>query len=133
MADGKKQEAAVLSLPDDVPDENVKGSDQHNLPVLVVSESDRAEPDPRHAGPEKLGAPADVFDPNAALRKARGVGPGLQDSEAKNPAVWVDQDSQEARDASAKYAVDEAQRALDRAKAAASAIKKGEPLAQELP
>jgi hypothetical protein len=32
---------------------------------------------------------AGVFDPNAARRLAEGRGPGLQDSEAFQPATWV--------------------------------------------
>jgi hypothetical protein len=67
------------------------------------------------------------FDPNAALRKKMGVGPGLQDSEALRPAVWVDENSEEARKASADALEFDAQRALDRAKAEADAIRKGEP------
>jgi molybdenum cofactor biosynthesis enzyme len=73
-----------------------------------------------------------VFDPNAAYRAKIGVGPGLQDSEARNPAVWVDTDSEAAREASADAAVKRAERELERVKAQADAVKKGEPLAQEI-
>jgi hypothetical protein len=101
--------------------------DEHGLTVLKVSQKDSADPDPRHAGPEKLGLQGVPFDPNAALRKKMGVGPGLQDSEALRPAVWVDENSDEARKASADALEFDAQRALDRAKAEADAIRKGEP------
>jgi hypothetical protein len=132
MADSKKmQEAYVRELPPDLPEENVGAGDpKSNLPSVKVDASD-VEPDPRHAGPEKLGRPK-RDDPNAALRKARGVGPGLQDSEVINPAVWVDEDSESARKASADAHVEEAQRALDRAKEAAKAVKEGKPLPQEI-
>jgi hypothetical protein len=93
-----------------------------------VSESDKAPAEPLH----KVAEASDVFDPNAAYRNKIGVGPGLQDSEARNPAVWVDQDSQAAAQAGADAAVARAQRELDRAKAQAAAVKKGEPLAQEI-
>lgn len=134
MADAKKDaEAYVREVPADVPEENVgDGDPKSNLPSVKVSASDMPDPDPRHAGPEKVGASKDVFDPNAALRKARGVGPGLQDSEAIHPAVWVDEDSDEARKSAAEAHVQDAQRALDRAKATADKVKKGEPLDQEI-
>jgi hypothetical protein len=87
MADKNTQEAYVAELPPDLPSENVGAGDpKSNLPSVKVDASD-VEPDPRHAGPERLGRPK-RNDPNAALRKARGVRPGLQDSEVINPAVW---------------------------------------------
>jgi hypothetical protein len=106
--------------------------DEHGLTVLKVSEGDMPAPDPRHAGPEKLGREA-RFDPNAAMRAKMGYGPGLQDSEIVNPAVWVDSDSDDARKAAADAHVADAQRALDRAKEDAKALKKGEPLMREIP
>jgi hypothetical protein len=131
MADKQKQEAHVRgAAPADLPDSH-QDVDEHGLTVLKVSSGDMPAPDPLHAGPEAMGAPKDVFDPNAALRAARGVGPGLQDSEARNPAVWVDLDSEEARKASAEAEVQAAQRQLDAAKERAKAIRKGEPLDQE--
>lgn len=134
MADkSNKQEAYVRDLPADLPEENVgEGDPKSNLPSMVVDASD-VEPDPRHAGPEKLGKDASkLADPNAALRKARNVGPGLQDSEVIHPAVWVAEDSEEARKASADAHVQEAERALERAKEAAKAVKEGKPLPQEV-
>lgn len=101
--------------------------DEHGLTVLSVSQKDAADPDPRHAGPEKLGLSGVPFDPNAALRKKAGLRPGLQDSEALRPAVWVDENSDEARKASADALVADAEAALERAKAEADAIRKGEP------
>lgn len=111
----------------DIPDTEIKGS----MAVLSVSEADMPDADPLHAGPEKLGRPA-PFDPNAALRAKRGVGPGLQDSEVINPAVWVDVDSQAARDAAADAAILEAERNLERVKVQAEAVRKGEPGSGEL-
>lgn len=133
MADKKNmQEAVVRELPPDLPDENIGAGDPlSNLPSIKVDASD-VEPDPRHAGPDKLGRPARP-DPNAALRKARGVGPGLQDSEIINPAVWVDQTSDEARKAAADAYVADAERELDRAKATAKAVKAGDPQDREIP
>jgi hypothetical protein len=106
--------------------------DEHGLTVLKVSESDKAEPDPMHAGPAKLGLSEVPFDPNAAMRKKAGVRPGLQDSEALHPAVWVDENSDEARKAAAEAHVEDAELALEQAKKRASAIKKGESLEQEV-
>ena len=106
-------------------------TDEHGLVELRVSESDMPEPDPRHAGPEKLGREA-RFDPNAAMRAKRGVGPGLQDSEVLNPAVWVDEDSEESRKAAADAAVQDAERHLEQVKERAKAVRKGEPLDQEI-
>lgn len=125
----KKEEAqaAVRSVPPDYPDEPAQDP-QSNLPVIEVDASDMPDAEPLH----KIAAASEgVFDPNAALRNKRGVGPGLQDSEAKNPAVWVDLDSKEAREEAAKAEVQAAERALERAKKRANAIKKGEPLDQE--
>ena len=105
-----------------------KEFDEHGLAVLKVSAGDKAPAEPMH----KVAEASDVFDPNAAYRNKLGVGPGLQDSEARNPAVWVDVESEEARKAAADAMVARAQRELDRAKAQAEAVKKGEPLAQEI-
>lgn len=135
MAEAKKKsadaEATVLTVPAGYPEDEVGQDAQSSLPTISVSKSDMPDAEPTHAGPEKLGVPSDVFDPNAALRNKLGYGPGLQDSEAKNPAVWVDGDSEEAREAAAKAEVQAAQRVLDRAKARAEKIRKGEPLDNE--
>lgn len=131
MAESKqKAEAVVREVPAEYPDE--PGQDpQSNLPTVEVSASDMPAPDPLHAGPEAVGADKNVFDPNAALRNKMGMGPGLQDSEAKNPAVWVDLDSDKARKAAADAEVEQAERVLKRAKERAKAIRKGDPLDQE--
>lgn len=133
MADSKTtQETYVRELPADLPKENVgDGDPKSNLPSIKVDASD-VEPDPRHAGPEKLGRDKRP-DPNAALRKAMGKRPGLQDSEIINPAVWVDEDSDNARKASADAHVEDAQAELDAAKERAKKVKAGEPLDQEIP
>jgi hypothetical protein len=127
MADKSKEHVAKISgaHPAEDPD---KEFDEHGLAVLKVSESEKVEAEPLH----KLAEKSDVFDPNAAYRAKIGVGPGLQDSEARNPAVWVDTDSEEARKASADAAVKRAERELERVKANAEAVKKGEPLSQEI-
>ncbi len=127
MAKSESEHVAKVSgaHPAEDPD---KEFDEHGLAVLKVSESDKAEAEPLH----KIAAASDVFDPNAAYRAKIGVGPGLQDSEARNPAVWVDVDSADARKAAGDAAVARAQRELDRAKKAADAVKKGEPLEQEI-
>lgn len=101
--------------------------DEHGLTVLKVDGSDKADPDPMHAGPKKLGLPSVPFDPNAALRKKAGRRPGLQDSEALHPAVWTEQDSDEMRKAEADALVEDAEANLEKAKAQAEALKKGEP------
>lgn len=134
MADQKKgdAEAVVLEVPADYPDSEVGQDAQSSLPTVKVSKGDMPGPEPTHAGPEKLGVPADVFDPNAALRNKLGYGPGLQDSEAKNPAVWVDVDSDAARENAAKAHVEQAERELKRAKARSEEIKKGGPLSAEV-
>jgi hypothetical protein len=44
--------------------------------------------EPGHKAAE-LNAGATPFDPNAARRYAEGRGPGMQDSEPKDPAHWV--------------------------------------------
>jgi hypothetical protein len=136
MAESKSKthEAVVAELPPDLPKENVgEGDPLSNMPTVKVSGSDTPDPDPRHAGPDKLGRPA-RDDPNAALRAARGVGPGLQDSEIINPAVWVDvAGSKEGRKASADAHVAEAELALERAKRRARAIEKGEPMDRDVP
>lgn len=102
--------------------------DEHGLAVLRVSESDKVPAEPNH----KFAEASDVFDPNAAYRAKLGFGPGLQDSEARNPAVWVDLDSEAARQAGADAAVKRAEQELERVKAAAEAVKNGDPLVQEL-
>ena len=134
MADSKQHEAVVAELPPDLPKENVgEGDPLSNMPTVKVSDGDTPEPDPRHAGPEKLGRPA-RNDPNAALRNVRGVGPGLQDSEIINPAVWVDvAGSKEGRKASSEAHVKDAERELEAAKKRAKAIEKGEPLDRDIP
>lgn len=127
MADSKdKASAAVRDLPAEYPDEP-GSSDQHNLPIVEVDSGDMPDAEPLHT----LAAKSDVFDPNAALRNKLGYGPGLQDSEAKNPAVWSQEDSKEARDAAADAEVKRAERALARAKARAKAIRAGDPLDRE--
>lgn len=131
MAEKKSsQEAHVRSgvSADAIPDAEV---DEHGLTVLKVDEGDMPDPEPTHAGPQKLGREA-RFDPNAALRAKMGVGPGLQDSEVINPAVWVDQDAEAARKASADAHVQDAERKLEAAKERAKAIRKGDPLDQEV-
>jgi hypothetical protein len=106
-----------------------KEFDEHGLAKLTVSEGQKVEAEPNH----KIAEKSDVFDPNAAYRAKLGFGPGLQDSEAKNPAVWVDQDVQASAEAGAAANVARAQRELDRAKALEESVKKGEPLTQEIP
>lgn len=106
--------------------------DEHGLAVLRVSAGDSPAPDPLHAGPKKLGIEGTPFDPNAAVRAKMGVGPGLQDSEALRPAVWVDEASDDARKAAADAHVQDAQRALDAAQKRAEAIRKGDPLDREV-
>jgi hypothetical protein len=129
MAESKKGSEHVAKVAGAHPVEDPdKEFDEHGLAVLKVSEGDKVEAEPLHKVAEK----SDVFDPNAAYRAKIGVGPGLQDSEARNPAVWVDVESDAARKASADAEVQRAQRELDRAKARADAVKKGEPLDQEI-
>lgn len=133
MADKKAEaEATVRQLPEGYPEKEAGVDPQSNLPTVKVSKSDMPDPDPLHAGPERVGAPKDVFDPNAALRNKLGYGPGLQDSEAKNPAVWVDLDNEDGRKAAADAHVQDAQRKLDAAKERAKAIKAGDPLDREV-
>lgn len=107
-------------------------TDDAGLVVLKVDAGDMPAPDPLHSGPEKLGVDPKVFDPNAALRNKRGVGPGLQDSEARNPAVWVDQDAEKSRNAAADAHEQDAERLVKAAKERAKAIRKGAPLDQEV-
>jgi hypothetical protein len=111
--------------PAEDPDKDV---DEHGLSVLKVSAGDKADAEPGHV----VAAASEVFDPNAAYRAKIGVGPGLQDSEARQPAVWVDENSEEARKAGADAAVKRAEQELERVKANAEAVKKGEPLSQEI-
>ena len=135
MADKKAAEAEAHVSgfgvdPESIPDAEL---DEHGLLVLKVSAGDTPEPDARHAGPEKLGREAPALEPNAAMRAKLGRGPGLQDSEIINPAVWVDQDTDASRKAAAEAHVADAQRALDAAKEVAAQVKKGEPLLSEIP
>jgi hypothetical protein len=123
MADNK-QEAHIRGEPPEGVDAEV---DEHGLTVLKVDESDKADPDPLHAGPKRLGLKDVPFDPNAAMRKKAGQRPGLQDSEALHPAVWVDEDSDQARKAWADHLVEDAEANLEKAKAEAKAYRKGEP------
>lgn len=55
--------------------------------VAVSSGAAMPPVEPGHKGYELIGGES-IFDPNAALRHAQGRGPGLQDSEIKNPAYW---------------------------------------------
>lgn len=130
MADKKgSEEARVAAFDRDAP--AADEVDEAGQAVLRVSKGDMPAPDPRHAGPDKLGRPA-RFDPNAALRAKRGVGPGLQDSEVINPAVWVDVDADQSRKAAADAHVQDAERQLQQAKDRSKAIRKGDPLDQEV-
>lgn len=123
--DAASQEAHVSGThPAEDPDKEIDG---HGLAVLKVSAGDKAPAEPLHT----IAAQSDVFDPNAAYRNKIGVGPGLQDSEARNPAVWVDNDSDAARNAAADAEVQAAQRVLDRAQRRAEAIRAGDPLDNE--
>lgn len=123
MAEKKETaEAAVLEVPDEYPDKDVGQDPQSSRPTVKVSASDMPDAEAHHTIAEK----SDVFDPNAALRGKMNIGPGLQDSEAKDPAVWVDIDASKAREAAAAKIEQEAKRATDRAKARAAAIRKGE-------
>ncbi len=54
----------------------------------TVSTSDQMIAEPGHRRAEKA-VEDGVFDPNAARRLAEGRGPGLQDSEAFQPATWI--------------------------------------------
>lgn len=63
----------------------VAGTDGNiTIPVGAAMPPD----EPGHKGAE-LNAGATPFDPNAARRFAEGRGPGMQDSERKDPAHWV--------------------------------------------
>lgn len=126
---GAEHQALVRSP---APGEDAELDGDTNLYRVTVSESDMPDAEPTHAGPEKLGVPADTFDPNAARRNKLGQGPGLQDSEAKNPAVWVDENNEAAREAAADAAVQEAERQLKAAKERAANIRKGAPIDQEV-
>jgi hypothetical protein len=68
--------------------------------------------EPGHKGAE-LNSGLTPFDPNAARRFAEGRGPGMQDSERKDPAHWVQPVSLEA---SAQAEVDALERELKAAK-----------------
>jgi hypothetical protein len=122
MAEKTEAEAVVRQLPEEY-DEKDAGSDPlSSLPTVKVSKGDMPDAEAHHSIAEK----SDVFDPNAALRGKLGYGPGLQDSEAKDPAVWVDVDLAKSQKAAAKKVRDDAKRASDRAEARAKAIEKGE-------
>jgi hypothetical protein len=120
----KKHEAHIAG---EAPEGVDAAVDEHGLTVLEVGESEKADPDPLHTGPKKLGLKEVPFDPNAALRKKAGRQPGLQDSEALHPAVWVDEGSEEAMKASGDALVADAEANLERAKREAEALRKGEP------
>jgi len=120
---GETAEAVVRVLPEGYPEKEAGQDPQSSLPTVKVSAGDMPDAEPLHSIAEK----SDVFDPNAALRNKLGIGPGLQDSEAKNPAVWVDVDAQKVADAAASKMEKDAQRAYDRAKSRAEALRNGEP------
>jgi hypothetical protein len=127
MADKKSEsvETAVREVPDAYPDKEVGQDPQSNLPTLSVSKGDMPDAEPFHKEAERKAG--EVFDPNAALRNKVGVGPGLQDSEAKFPAHWNDVDEQAGRDAAADKIEADAKRSQERARARAAAIRKGDP------
>jgi hypothetical protein len=95
---------------------------ESGVPGKVLESTSMPDTEPGHKG-EELN-PGDVFDPNAAYRKQRGVGPGLQDSERFQPAHWI-QESQivEAAVAQAERKVDAAQAEADEAKEALKDLK----------
>ncbi len=130
MADKKPDATALVRSP--APGEDADLDGETGLYRVTASKADMPDPEPTHAGPDAVGADSGVFDPNAARRAKLGFGPGLQDSEAKNPAVWVDETSDDARKAAADSHVQDAQRMLDAAKKRADAIKKGAPLDSEV-
>lgn len=86
-------------------------------PVKAGDKMPKAEPLHRIAKKKE----GEVFDPNAARREAEGRGPGLQDSEAINPAHWVVFDEDEAIEAE----VVRLQRQIDALKAQQKAVKEG--------
>lgn len=116
-------EAVVREIPDGYPEKESGTDPLSNLPTVKVDAGDMPEAEAHHALAEK----ADVFDPNAALRNKVNVGPGLQDSEAIHPAVWVDVDAQRSAQAAADKIEKDAKRAYDRAKARAKAVREGAP------
>jgi hypothetical protein len=124
MADkAAEAEAVVRELPEGYPEKEAGSDPQSNLPTVKVSKGDMPDAEPHHTLAEK----SDVFDPNAALRNKLGIGPGLQDSEAKNPAVWSDVGLEGYAKSEADKMEKDAKRAYDRAKARAEALRKGEP------
>lgn len=124
MAEKKTEaEAVVRSVPEEYPDKEVGQDPLSSLPTVKVSAGDMPDAEPHHAIAEK----SDVFDPNAALRGKLGYGPGLQDSEANQPAVWTDVDLDKSRKAAAEKIRQDAERAAKRAEARAKAIEKGDP------
>jgi hypothetical protein len=93
------------------------GSDS-NVSIAVGAEMPEVELG--HKGYELAGG-KDIFDPNAARRLAEGRGPGLQDSEIKDPAHWVQPISLEE---AAQARVSELERELSAAKADLAEAKK---------
>jgi hypothetical protein len=83
--DVKKDEAAAVKVAADA----VKPSaDLVTGDGATVTEGSKMSAEPGH----RLAAAAvaaGVFDPNVARRLAEGRGPGMQDSEAREPAVWT--------------------------------------------
>lgn len=73
---------------------NVMGAGE----VTVKASDPMPEAEPFHRIADK----SDVFDPNAARREKENRGPGLQDSEALNPAHWVQYSDEEAIEAEIK-------------------------------
>lgn len=88
-------------------------------PITEGSEMPKAEPYHRVAEKKE----GEVFDPNAAARLARGEEPGLQDSEAINPAHWnVGSDPEYDK----KVAIEKLERQITRLKDEMAAVKKGD-------
>lgn len=119
---GETAEAVVRELPPDYPEKDAGVDPQSNLPTVKVTAADVPAAEAHH----KIAEKSDAFDPNAALRNKLGYGPGLQDSEANQPAVWADVDADKTRQAAADKVEQDAERAAKRAKARAAAIRKGE-------
>lgn len=132
MAESKSKQEASALVRSPAPGEDAEIDGETNLYRVSVSAGDMPDADPLHAGPEAVGADKNVFDPNAARRNKLGLGPGLQDSEAKNPAVWVDENNDASRKAAADAHVQDAERALAAAKERAKALRKGDPIDQEV-
>ncbi len=120
-AKSESKEAVVRELPEGYDPKDAGEDPLSNLPTVKVDASDMPDAEPFHTIAEK----SDVFDPNAALRNKLGNGPGLQDSEAKNPAVWNDVDADKYRQVAADKIEADAKRAYDKAKKEADALRKG--------